>query len=156
MKRNVGWQKFICGPKKLTAYVFKGKREGSTFHQNVRAVHSTKTWGQYIPPKLLTNSCRNSQHDLLGDANFWITVYRYSVNTLQHAVHASNVGTGHYGIQKYVSLDSSVGIATRNGLDGLGIESRWRRDFPHPSRPTLGSTQPPIQSVPGTFRGWSG
>ena len=29
--------------------------------------------------------------------------------------------------------DSSVGIATRYGLDGPGIESRWRRDFPHRS-----------------------
>ena len=37
-----------------------------------------------------------------------------------------------------------VGIATRYGLDGPGIESRWRRDFPHPSRPDLGPTQPPI------------
>ena len=26
---------------------------------------------------------------------------------------------------------SSVGIATGYGLDGPGIESRWRRDFPH-------------------------
>ena len=34
--------------------------------------------------------------------------------------------------------DSSVGIATRYGLDGPGIESRWRRDFPPPSRPALG------------------
>jgi len=32
---------------------------------------------------------------------------------------------------------SSVGIATGYGLDGPGIESRWGRDFPHPSRPTL-------------------
>jgi hypothetical protein len=31
----------------------------------------------------------------------------------------------------------SVGIATRYCLDGPGIESRWRRDFTHPSRPTL-------------------
>ena len=29
-----------------------------------------------------------------------------------------------------VGLESSVGIATRYGMDGLGIESRWRRDFP--------------------------
>ena len=36
--------------------------------------------------------------------------------------------------------DSSVGIATRYGLDGPGIESRWGRDFPHPSRPALGPT----------------
>ena len=34
--------------------------------------------------------------------------------------------------------DSSVGIATRYGMDGPGIESRWGRDFPHPSRPALG------------------
>ena len=44
--------------------------------------------------------------------------------------------------------DSSVGIATRYGLDGPGIESRWGRDFPHPSRPSLGPTQLPVQWVP--------
>jgi hypothetical protein len=48
--------------------------------------------------------------------------------------------------------DSSVGIATRCGLDGPGIESRWGRDFPHPSRPALGPTQPPTQWVPGLKR----
>jgi len=52
-----------------------------------------------------------------------------------------------------VGRDSSVGIATRHGLDGPGIESRWRRDFAHPSRPTLGPTQPPKQWVPGLARG---
>ena len=31
-----------------------------------------------------------------------------------------------------------TGIATRYGLDGPGIESRWGRDFPHPSRPAPG------------------
>jgi len=35
---------------------------------------------------------------------------------------------------------SSVGIATGYRLDGQGIESRWRRVFPHPSRPSVGST----------------
>jgi hypothetical protein len=44
-----------------------------------------------------------------------------------------------------VGRDSPVGLATRYGLGGPGIESRWRRDFPHPSRPVLGPTQPPIQ-----------
>jgi len=46
-----------------------------------------------------------------------------------------------------------VGIATRYGLDGLGIESRWGRDFPHPSRPVLRPTQPPTHCVPGLSRG---
>jgi hypothetical protein len=50
--------------------------------------------------------------------------------------------------------NSSVGIATRYGLDGPGIESRWEgRDFPHPSRPALGPIQPTIQWVPGLFPG---
>ena len=49
--------------------------------------------------------------------------------------------------------DSVVGIATRYGLDGPGIESRWRRDFPQPSRPALGATQPPVEWVPDFYRG---
>ena len=44
-----------------------------------------------------------------------------------------------------VGRDSSVGIATRYGLDGPEIEFRWGRDFPHPSRPALGPTQHLIQ-----------
>jgi len=35
---------------------------------------------------------------------------------------------------------SSVGIATGHGLDGPGIESRWGREFPQLSRPSLGPT----------------
>jgi len=49
--------------------------------------------------------------------------------------------------------DTAVGIATHYGLDGPGNESRWRQDFPHPSRPAMGPTQPPIQWVPGFSRG---
>jgi len=38
-----------------------------------------------------------------------------------------------------VGRDSAAGIATRYGLHGPGIESRWGREFPHPSRPALGA-----------------
>ena len=53
-----------------------------------------------------------------------------------------------------VGRDSSLGVAVRYGLDGLGIESRCGRDFPFPSRP--GPTQSPIQWVPGHFPGCKG
>jgi hypothetical protein len=43
-----------------------------------------------------------------------------------------------------VGLDSSVCIATRYWLDGPGIESRWGRDFLHPSKSALESTQPHV------------
>ena len=46
--------------------------------------------------------------------------------------------------------DSSVGIATRYGLDGAGIESRRGRDFPTTSMLTL---EPPVQWVQGLSRG---
>ena len=49
-------------------------------------------------------------------------------------------------------LGSSVGIATDYGLDGL--ESNPGRDeIFRPFRPAVGSTQPPIQWVPGLSRG---
>jgi hypothetical protein len=51
-----------------------------------------------------------------------------------------------------VGRDSVVGIETGYGLAGLGIESRWGRDFLQPSRLALGPTQPPIQCAPGLFR----
>jgi hypothetical protein len=49
--------------------------------------------------------------------------------------------------------DSSVGIATRYGLNGAGFESWCGRDFRHPFIPALGSTQPPSTMGTGSFLG---
>ena len=54
---------------------------------------------------------------------------------------------------EYGGPGSVVGIATAYGLDGPGIKSRWGRDFPYLSRPSLMPTQPPVQSVPGLSPG---
>ena len=47
---------------------------------------------------------------------------------------------------------SSVGIATDYGLDGPG-SNPGGDEILRPSRPALGPTQPPVQSVPGLSRG---
>ena len=48
---------------------------------------------------------------------------------------------------------SSVGIATRYGLDGPGIDCRWGRDFPHPFRPALESHPASCAMGTGSFPG---
>jgi hypothetical protein len=49
--------------------------------------------------------------------------------------------------------DSSVGIATRYGLDGPGIESRWGARFSVPFQTGPGAHPAPIQWVTGTLPG---
>ena len=56
-------------------------------------------------------------------------------------------------IRNSVGPCSVVGIATGYGLDSPGIESLWRRDFPHLSRPALGPIYLPVQWVPGLSGG---
>jgi hypothetical protein len=48
--------------------------------------------------------------------------------------------------------DSSVGIATRYGLDGLRIEARSGWYLSHPCTSSLGPTQPPTMGT-GSYRG---
>jgi len=49
--------------------------------------------------------------------------------------------------------DSSVGIATRYGLDGPGIESQWGRDFPHRVKTGPGARPASYTMGTGSFPG---
>ena len=48
-----------------------------------------------------------------------------------------------------VDWNSTVGTVTHYGLDGLGIESRWGQDFPHPSAAHPASYTVGTGSFPG-------
>jgi hypothetical protein len=70
-----------------------------------------------------------------------------------YSLHVSTLNNHH--VRKYIlfiflylaSRDGVVGIATRYGLEGPGIESRCCRDVPHLSRPAPRPTQPPVKWV---------
>jgi hypothetical protein len=74
---------------------------------------------------------------------------KFCISVINMKLHKKKVMTFTEGPLKIRGPGGSDGTATGYGLDGPGIESRWGRDFPHLSRPVLGSTQPPIQWVPG-------
>ena len=72
-------------------------------------------------------------------------------------IRATFPGTLLYTVIMYwfvpMGRDSSVGIAARYELNGSGTESRWGEggpNFPQPSKPAPGPSQPPTQWVPGT------
>ena len=72
-----------------------------------------------------------------------------TVNEQCHSV-ALTIWIGH---DDWEGPGSIVSIATGYGLDSPGIECWWGRDFPHLSRPPLGSTHPPVEWVRGLSRG---
>ena len=94
----------------------------------------------------------------LGGDNLYGCAYKARnlslLRTWDPAVHPAAVLITGWVTVSYVTIpnvikawDSSVGVATRYGLDGPGIESRWGRNFPHPSRPALRPTQTPIHWI---------
>jgi hypothetical protein len=90
---------------------------------------------------------RNLQHEVLHNVKSSRSVRKkYNEDSMTYLFAVLN-NTCENGMARI----SSVGIATRYGLGGSGIESGWGRDFPHPSRPALGPILSPIQLVPGLF-----
>jgi hypothetical protein len=71
---------------------------------------------------------------------------------------AHKKGKNHTNIKQTTNIISSVVVATRYGLDGPGIESRWGAGeifHTSPDRP-WGPTHPPIQYVRDLTQGESG
>ena len=61
----------------------------------------------------------------------------------------------HTHTHSYIILNAFpwAGVTTRYELDDPGIESRWGKDYHHPSKPALGPTYPPVQWIPSLFSG---
>jgi hypothetical protein len=72
----------------------------------------------------------------------WMQLMVADVNPVRGIWHVFRVG-----------WDSVDDTATHYGLDSLGIKSWRKQDFPHPSKPALGTAQLPVQWLPSLFPG---
>jgi len=92
----------------------------------------------------VTISLCNHLHEL-GSSVAWLKIWLVKCRFV--------VGVGiliSYGLVG-VGWERSVRIATGYGMDSLGIEFRWGRDFERLSRTSIRPNQPPVQWVPGLF-----
>ena len=84
----------------------------------------------------------------ISPGHIWTTLYTHTIRNpcsylpFEHILYFYNTQSG-----------MAVSIATRYGLDGLGIESQCGWDFPHPSKRALRPTQPTVERVLGLSRG---
>ena len=147
MWRRVVWQ---IGKREKKKNLYHGEGE-SRFISNNETQTPKYTQRRHSPAPHVTDSCRHiklHRHSVTAD-----TLGKYG----RVGKTAVNLETVKITLQtqprKRSKHSSIVGIATRYGLNGPGIESRYRWDFPHPSRPALRPTQPPIQRVQDLSRG---
>ena len=129
----------LCGG--LTTTVFS---DNHTFYQSTVTCDKSQLSARYHI--IFSQSGSTSLWPALGSTSGRGGRFRFDIDFTDPATKV-NVGRG-----------SVVGKAIRYGLDGAENQSRWGRDFPHPSRSALGPIQPPIQWVPGLFPGakWPG
>jgi hypothetical protein len=86
--------------------------------------------------------------------NIPVTITKQSLSTFSASLyhHATLPPMTNFPLHWTCVVGISGGIVTHNRLDNLGIKCWCAWDFPHPSKPTLGHTQPPVQWAPGLFR----
>ena len=64
-----------------------------------------------------------------------------------------STAAGLLGLRVRILPGARISVVCKCCVSGREIESRWRRDLPHPSRPSLGLTQSPVRWVPGLYLG---
>jgi hypothetical protein len=102
-------------------------------------------WRRPMSPGTLFAWCTQLRNLLYSQSHEIATIKHYSSNI--------PIGSNPSLLVEARGRDSSVGIATRYGLDGPGIESRVGARFSANDKPDLGAIQPSIQGVPGLSRG---
>ena len=94
-----------------------------------------------VPPPQKKSTAPNTDEALFGDDLVGVARCRWWAIWQIFTEEPSTVRTG-----KFPELDL-LWATTAQSVQRLvtGWMVRWRRDFPYPSRPSLGSTQPPVQ-----------